>query len=262
MIHRRGVGGIDPITLMFEQRAAAAHADHEAAAAEMVEHADFFVKPQRVIQRQHIKQRPKPDFAGALDGGGQKNARARGHAERRRMVFGQMIAGESRRARSARPAAGARSRKLPNGAPLRRDGRKFQIPARVLLRDEGRPRMRASLSGKPSTDRTAIGRNSNAKISSRLCGGDAGGVRRILGTGAGHRQDRFDHGLFRPVRRHRRADGQRHQAFVKQHGDTVAGKKIEIIRKDVGGIEPGRSPSVWRRNWSCATRSTFSPASR
>src|SRR5579872_3252636 len=26
--------------------------------------------------------------------------------------------------------------------------------------------------------------------------------------------------------------------YVKQHGDTVAGKKIEIIRKDTGGINP------------------------
>src|ERR1044072_6219282 len=26
--------------------------------------------------------------------------------------------------------------------------------------------------------------------------------------------------------------------YVKQHGDTVAGKKIEVIRKDVGGIAP------------------------
>ena len=25
---------------------------------------------------------------------------------------------------------------------------------------------------------------------------------------------------------------------MKQHGDTVAGKKIEIIRKDTGGIAP------------------------
>ena len=28
--------------------------------------------------------------------------------------------------------------------------------------------------------------------------------------------------------------------YVKQHGDTVAGKKIEFIRKDVGGIAPDR----------------------
>ena len=26
--------------------------------------------------------------------------------------------------------------------------------------------------------------------------------------------------------------------YMKQHGDTIAGKKIEIIRKDVGGINP------------------------
>src|ERR1043165_9091056 len=26
--------------------------------------------------------------------------------------------------------------------------------------------------------------------------------------------------------------------YVKQHGDTVAGKKIEFIRKDVGGPQP------------------------
>ena len=49
--------------------------------------------------------------------------------------------------------------------------------------------------------------------------------------------------------------------YMKQHGDTVAGKKIEIIRKDVGGIAP-TSPSAWRRSSSCATRSTSSPASR
>ncbi len=28
--------------------------------------------------------------------------------------------------------------------------------------------------------------------------------------------------------------------FVKQNGDTVAGRKIEFIRKDVGGIAPRR----------------------
>ena len=26
--------------------------------------------------------------------------------------------------------------------------------------------------------------------------------------------------------------------YMKQHGDTVAGKKIELIRKDTGGIAP------------------------
>src|SRR4051812_50074651 len=29
------------------------------------------------------------------------------------------------------------------------------------------------------------------------------------------------------------------QLYVKQHGDTVAGKKLEFIRKDTGGVAPG-----------------------
>ena len=49
--------------------------------------------------------------------------------------------------------------------------------------------------------------------------------------------------------------------YMKQHGDTVAGRKIEIIRQDTGGSRP-TWPSAWRRNWSCATMSTSSPASR
>ena len=48
--------------------------------------------------------------------------------------------------------------------------------------------------------------------------------------------------------------------YMQQHGDTVAGKKIEVIRKDVGGIAP-KSPSASPRNSSCATTSTSSPAS-
>ena len=51
------------------------------------------------------------------------------------------------------------------------------------------------------------------------------------------------------------------KTYMKQHGDTVAGKKIEIIRKDVRRHRRPTSPSGWRRNWSCATRSTSWPAS-
>jgi branched-chain amino acid transport system substrate-binding protein len=39
--------------------------------------------------------------------------------------------------------------------------------------------------------------------------------------------------------------------YVKQHGDTVAGKKLEFFRKDVGGIKP---PS-WPAGCSPPTRS-------
>ena len=60
-----------------------------------------------------------------------------------------------------------------------------------------------------------------------------------VGRRAGHHQDRADHALFRPVRRHRRRRWTtRIKLYVKQNGDTVAGKKIEFIRKDTGGIAP------------------------
>ena len=36
--------------------------------------------------------------------------------------------------------------------------------------------------------------------------------------------------------------------YLKQHGDKLGGKNVEIIRKDVGGINPW-SPSAWRKNW-------------
>jgi hypothetical protein len=43
--------------------------------------------------------------------------------------------------------------------------------------------------------------------------------------------------------------------YMKQKGDTVAGKKIELIRKDTGGVAPD-----WRRSSSPATTSTSSRA--
>jgi branched-chain amino acid transport system substrate-binding protein len=48
--------------------------------------------------------------------------------------------------------------------------------------------------------------------------------------------------------------------YMKQHGDTVAGKKIEVIRR-TSAASRRRSPSGSPRSWWCATRSTSSPAS-
>ena len=45
--------------------------------------------------------------------------------------------------------------------------------------------------------------------------------------------------------------------YMKRMGDTVAGQKIEIIRKDSGGIEPDIARG-WRRNSWSATASTSS----
>ncbi len=52
------------------------------------------------------------------------------------------------------------------------------------------------------------------------------------------------------------------KTYMKMHGDTVAGRKIELITKDVG-TSAARRPtwrSACRRNWWCATTSTSSPA--
>jgi len=95
MIERRSVGGIDPIAFVLDERAAAAHADHEAAAAHVIEHADFFVNAQRVIERQHVNQGAKPQGPRALDRRSEKDAGACRQPKRRRMVFGQVIAGEA-----------------------------------------------------------------------------------------------------------------------------------------------------------------------
>ena len=49
------------------------------------------------------------------------------------------------------------------------------------------------------------------------------------------------------------------KTYMKMHGDTVAGRKIEIIRKDTAA-RPRTWPSACRRSWWCATASTSSPA--
>ncbi len=49
--------------------------------------------------------------------------------------------------------------------------------------------------------------------------------------------------------------------FLEQNGAEVAGKTVEIIRKDVGGTAHPRLPGASRRNWSCATQSMSSPVS-
>ena len=46
------------------------------------------------------------------------------------------------------------------------------------------------------------------------------------------------------------------KAYMKLHGDTVAGKKIEVIHKDTTGPRP-RSPNALPRSWSCRTTSIF-----
>src|SRR3972149_4467135 len=64
----------------------------------------------------------------------------------------------------------------------------------------------------------------------------------VILPNAGHAQGTVKVGVILPYSGPF-ADGARQvdegiKLYMKRHGDTVAGKKIEIIRKDVGGIAP------------------------
>src|SRR5262245_46636841 len=116
VIHRGCQRGVDTEALMLDQRSTAAYAYRQATAAEMVEHANFFVEAQRMMKRKDVDQWPDPDLFGALDRRRQENARAGRHAKRRRMVFRHMIGvkpecsmSSSRRRRF--------SKNWPNGPP-------------------------------------------------------------------------------------------------------------------------------------------------
>ena len=66
--------------------------DFQAAIAHMIEHANFTDQSQRMIQRQQIHQRPQTNAFGMLDGRSEEDPRRRRHAQRRGVVFGQMVA--------------------------------------------------------------------------------------------------------------------------------------------------------------------------
>ena len=84
-------GGL-AVVIGFNGRDAAADAELQPAAAELVEHADFFGKPQRMIKGQDVDQRTKPQRPGALRYRAKKDARRRRHAERREMMLGDVVA--------------------------------------------------------------------------------------------------------------------------------------------------------------------------
>ena len=92
-----GSGGeVDAVEPDLDRRNAAPHPIQKAPAAHLVEHADLIDQPQRVIERQQIDHRPKAQLPGPLRDGGQEHSGRRCIAERRVVVFGEMIAIETR----------------------------------------------------------------------------------------------------------------------------------------------------------------------
>ena len=76
----------------------------------------------------------------------------------------------------------------------------------------------------------------------KFLSGFAGLALALLGVGSANAQDTVKIGLIMPYSgQFADTAAQMDNAvklYVKQHGDTVAGKKIEFIRKDTGGIAP------------------------
>ena len=86
-IHRLRLVGIDAEIIQLVRRGAATDTDFDAAEAEMIQHADFFREPQRMMRREHIDQRAETDAARALGDGGQEHAGRRREIERRRVML-------------------------------------------------------------------------------------------------------------------------------------------------------------------------------
>src|SRR5262249_36679031 len=61
---------IDAVGVELHRRDAAPHADVEAAAAEVIEHAQLLQQPQRMVERQQIEQRAEADAPRFSRGGG------------------------------------------------------------------------------------------------------------------------------------------------------------------------------------------------
>jgi hypothetical protein len=85
----------EPVEAQFDRRDPAADAEVEAAAAEVIEHADLLGQPQRVVLRERVDQRAEPQTLAVLRGGGEKDARRRREAERRPVVLGKVVAVET-----------------------------------------------------------------------------------------------------------------------------------------------------------------------
>ena len=95
MVHRLRLGEIKAVGGGLVHGYAAPYAELEAPAAHLVEHADLFDQPQRVIERQQVDEGAKPQVLGAAGERRHDQRRRGGGAERRRMVLGNVVAVEA-----------------------------------------------------------------------------------------------------------------------------------------------------------------------
>ena len=81
--------------MQLMRRRAAADPDLDPALAQVIQHADFFGEPQRMVRRQHVDQRTEPQALGALRDRCEEDARRRRQVERRRMVLAHVVGAKS-----------------------------------------------------------------------------------------------------------------------------------------------------------------------
>src|SRR5262249_45833097 len=79
------------IAVMLEQCASLTDAKLQASTAEMIEQADLLIQAQRVMQREYVDQRAESNALGALSYCSEEHTRTGDRAERRRVVFGNVI---------------------------------------------------------------------------------------------------------------------------------------------------------------------------
>ena len=87
---------IDAVVADLVRRDAAADAEFEAAAAHLVEHADLVDQSERMIEVEGVDQRAEPQRLRPLRHRRQEDTGRGRHAERRRMMLGQVIGVEAR----------------------------------------------------------------------------------------------------------------------------------------------------------------------
>src|SRR5713226_8652357 len=101
--HELGRFGVDvlcylrirPVIFELDGYGAAAEADFEATAAQLIEHANFLDQAERMVERHRPNQRPETKPLRPLRDGGEEDARRGSHSQRRRMMLGEMIGVEA-----------------------------------------------------------------------------------------------------------------------------------------------------------------------
>src|SRR6202041_1556266 len=94
-IHPGRLGRFDAERIELVRRSSATDSEFETAAAQMIENADLLEQTRRMIDRQQVNQRTKPQSPGPLRQSRHPDAGRRGHAQRGAVVLAHVEAVET-----------------------------------------------------------------------------------------------------------------------------------------------------------------------